>query len=159
LYAADFGLGTVDVFDQDFRPVARPGSFHDPNLPGGFAPFNIQNINNLLFVTYAQQDEDRTEDVAGAGHGFIDVYDTDGSLIRRFASQGALNSPWGLALAPPEFGPFGGAALVGNNGDGHINAYDPGSGRFLGQLGDDNGIPLAIPDLWALSFGNGHLAG
>jgi uncharacterized protein (TIGR03118 family) len=159
LYAADFGRGTVDVFDQHFRPVVRPGSFQDPKLPDGYAPFNIQNINNLLFVTYAQQDEDRREDVAGAGHGFIDVYDTDGSLIRRFASQGALNSPWGLALAPADFGPFGGALLVGNNGDGRINAYDPRSGTFLGQLAHGNGTPIAIPGLWALTFGNGHAGG
>jgi uncharacterized protein (TIGR03118 family) len=159
LYAADFSHGTIDVFDQDFRPVVRPGSFQDPNLPDGYAPFNVQNINNLLFVTYAQQDEDRSEAVAGTGYGFIDVYDTAGSLIRRFASQGALDSPWGLALARADFGTFGGALLVGNNGDGHINAYDPGSGAFLGHLADDNGIPIAIPNLWALTFGNGHAGG
>jgi uncharacterized protein (TIGR03118 family) len=159
LYAANFGRGTIDVFDQEFRSVVRPGSFHDPNLPGGFAPFNIQNINNLLFVTYAQQDQDRHDDVAGAGHGFIDVYDTRGELIRRFASQAVLNSPWGLALAPADFGPFGGALLVGNNGDGRINAYDPASGTFLGELADNNGIPIAIPNLWALAYGNGHAAG
>jgi uncharacterized protein (TIGR03118 family) len=159
LYAADFSRGTIDVFDQDFRPVVRTGSFQDPNLPGDFAPFNIQNINNLLFVAYAQRDEDRHDDVAGAGHGFIDVYDTNGHLVRRFASQGALNSPWGLALAPADFGPFGGALLVGNNGDGRINAYDPGSGTLLGELADDNGIPIAIPNLWALTFGNGHAGG
>ncbi|MBI1918732.1 MAG: TIGR03118 family protein [Planctomycetes bacterium] len=159
LYAADFSRGTIDVFDQAFRPVVRPGSFQDPNLPDGFAPFNIQNINNLLFVTYAQQDEDSREDIAGVGHGFIDVYHTDGSLVRRFASGGALNSPWGLALAPADWRPFGGALLVGNNGDGHINAYDPGSGTFLGDLADDNGTPIAIPNLWALTLGNGHAGG
>jgi uncharacterized protein (TIGR03118 family) len=159
LYAADFSHGTIDVFDQAFRPVVRPGAFQDPNLPDGYAPFNIQNINNLLFVTYAQQDEDGHEDVAGAGHGFIDVYAPDGSLVKRFASQGALDSPWGLALAPAHFGPFGGALLVGNNGDGRINAYDPRSGAFLGQLAHGNGTPITIPDLWALTFGNGHLGG
>jgi uncharacterized protein (TIGR03118 family) len=159
LYAADFSRGTVDVFDQDFRPVVPPGSFHDPNLPAGFAPFNIQNINNQLFVTYARQAEGGRDDVAGAGHGFIDVYDAGGSLVRRFASQGALNSPWGLALAPAGFGPFGGDLLVGNNGDGHINAYDPGNGNFLGQIADVNGNPIALPNLWALTFGNGHLGG
>jgi uncharacterized protein (TIGR03118 family) len=159
VYAADFSRGTIDVFDQDFRPVVRPGSFRDANLPAGFAPFNIQNIKNLLFVTYAQQDQDGREDVAGAGLGFIDVYRPDGSLVRRFASQGALNAPWGLALAPAAFAPLGGALLVGNNGDGHINAYDPGSGAFLGELAADNGSPLVIPDLWALTFGNGHAGG
>src|SRR5262249_15790212 len=131
----------------------------DPNIPEGFTPFNIQNINNLLFVTYVGQDANRREDVAGAGHGFIDIFDTDGSLVRRFASQGALNSPWGLALAPNDFGPFGGPPLVGNNGDGHINAYDAGSGAFLGELAGDDGSPIAIPELWALTFGNGHEGG
>jgi uncharacterized protein (TIGR03118 family) len=154
LYAADFSQGTIDVFDQDFRPVLHPGSFHDLSLPRGFAPFNIQNINGLLFVSYARQDSDRVDDVAGPGQGFIDVFDPDGSLIRRFASRGALDSPWGLALAPADFGPFGGALLVGNNGDGHINAYDLGSGRFLGQLGDANGGLIAVPYLWALSPGD-----
>jgi uncharacterized protein (TIGR03118 family) len=159
LYAADFGRGRIDVFDPEFRPIARPGSFQDPNLPDGFAPFNIQAINNLLFVTYAQQDAARRDDIAGEGHGFIDVYDTGGNLVRRFASQGALDSPWGLVRAPADFGPFGGALLVGNNGDGHINAYDPGSGAFLGPLQDGSGIPITIPDLWALAFGNGHEGG
>jgi uncharacterized protein (TIGR03118 family) len=159
LYAADFSRGSVDVFDQQFRPVVRPGSFQDPNLPDGYAPFNIQNINNLLFVTYAQQDEDHHDDVAGAGHGFVDVYDPEGSLVRRFASQGELDSPWGLALARADFGPFGGALLVGNNGDGRMSAYDARSGAFLGQLADDSGAPIVLPNLWALTFGNGHAGG
>jgi uncharacterized protein (TIGR03118 family) len=159
IYAADFNNGTVAVFDQDFRPVVRSGSFQDPNLPDGYAPFNIQNVNNLLFVTYARQSGDGRDDTPGAGHGFVDVYDTDGTLIRRFASQGALNSPWALAPAPADFGPFGGALLVGNNGDGHINAYDVQSGTFLGELTDDNGIAITIPNLWALTFGNGHAGG
>jgi uncharacterized protein (TIGR03118 family) len=159
LYAADFSRATIDVFDQDFRPVLRPGSFRDPDLPDGVAPFNVQNIHDLLFVTYARQDVDRRDDVPGAGHGFVDVYDAEGELIGRFASQGALNSPWGLALAPAAFGPFGGALLVGNNGDGRINAYDPRSGTYLGNLAGDGGRPLAIPNLWALTFGNDHLGG
>jgi uncharacterized protein (TIGR03118 family) len=159
LYAADFGRGTIDVFDQHFRPAALPGSFQDPTLPAGYAPFNIQTINNQLFVTYAQQNGNRSDDIPGAGHGFIDIYDTEGRLLTRFASQGPLNSPWGLALAPGDFGSFGGTLLVANNGDGRINAYDPRSGRFVGQLADDNGIPIAISRLWALSFGNGHDGG
>jgi uncharacterized protein (TIGR03118 family) len=159
LYAADFRRGTIDVFDQSFRTVIRPGVFRDPNLPDGFAPFNIQNINKQLFVTYARQNEDRSDAVAGAGQGFVDVYDTGGSLVRRFASEGELDSPWGLALAPADFGPFGSALLVGNNGDGHINAYDPGSGTFLGQIASEGGIPIAFPNLWALAFGNGHAGG
>ena len=159
LYAADFSHGTIDVFDQDFRPVVRPGSFQDPNLPDGFAPFDVQNINNQLLVTYARQNTNRTDEVDGWGQGFIDVYSTDGTLVDRFASRGVLNAPWGLALAPASFGPFGGALLVGNNGDGHISAFDPRSGRFLGQLADDSGVPIAIPNLWALKFGNGHAGG
>jgi uncharacterized protein (TIGR03118 family) len=160
LYAADFGRGEIDVFDQDFKPVERAGAFQDPNLPAGFAPFNIQNVDGKLFVSYAQQSTDnKGEDAPGAGLGFIDVYDANGTFLSRFASQGALNAPWGLALAPADFGRFGGALLVGNNGDGHINAYSPTSGAFLGQLPGDNGAPIAIPDLWALTFGNGHEGG
>ncbi len=160
LYAADFGRGAIDVFDQAFKAVQRAGAFQDPNLPAGFAPFNIQNVDGRLFVAYAQQDaDDPGEELDGAGLGFIDVYDTDGVLLSRFASQGALNAPGGIALAPADFGPFGGALLVGNNGDGHVNAYDPVSGAFLGQLAHDNGAPIAIPDLWALTFGNGHEGG
>src|SRR5262249_30476639 len=124
-----------------------------------FAPFNVQAINDLLFVTYARQDEDGREDVAGPGYGLIDVYTPGGSLVRRFASGGALDSPWGLALAPAGFGPVGGGLLVGNNGDGRISAYDPASGAFLGQLAGDDGIPIVIPELWALTFGNGHAGG
>jgi uncharacterized protein (TIGR03118 family) len=159
LYAADFSHGTIDVFDQDFRPVVRPGSFQDSNLPNGFAPFNVRNINNLLFVAYAHQDETGRNEVAGAGQGFLDVYNTGGTLVRRLASQGVLNSPWGLALAPAGFGPFGGALLVGNTGDGRINAFDPTSGSFLGALAGGNGNPIAIPTLWALTFGNDHEGG
>ncbi|MCI0464875.1 MAG: TIGR03118 family protein, partial [Gemmataceae bacterium] len=112
-----------------------------------------------LLALVLRPDEARRDEVAGAGYGFIDVYDTDGNLVRRFASQGALNAPWGLALAPAGFGPFGGALLVGNFGDGHINAYDPESGAYLGPLADDNGIPITVSGLWALTFGNGHAGG
>jgi uncharacterized protein (TIGR03118 family) len=159
LYAADFSRGTIDVFDQNFRPVVRPGAFQDLGLPEGFAPFNIQNINHQLFVTYARQDEDGRDDDPGPGQGFVDVYDADGRLVRRFASGGALNAPWGLALAPSSFGPFGGALLVGNNGDGRITAYDAQSGAALGQLADGTGTPLTIAHLWALAPGNGHAGG
>jgi uncharacterized protein (TIGR03118 family) len=159
LYAADFGRGEIDVFDQDFRPVARPGAFRDPGLPDGFAPFNIATIDGLLLVTYARQDEYRRDDVTGPGSGFIDVYDASGDLLRRFASRGALDSPWGLAVAPADFGPLGGALLVGNAGDGRINAYDPDSGAFLGPLAGDGGTPFTVPALWALTFGNGHEGG
>jgi len=159
LYAADFGRGTIDVFDQNFKPILRSGSFLDPSLPQDFAPFNVQNLGGLLFVTYARHDASGYAYAAGSGNGFIDVYDTSGALVRRFASQGPLDAPWGLALAPADFGPFGGALLVGNNGDGHINAYDPVSGARLGEVSDANGNPLTILDLWALKFGNGHVGG
>jgi uncharacterized protein (TIGR03118 family) len=159
LYAADFGRGTIDVFDEDFRQVVRPGLFQDANLPDGYSPFNVQSIDDLLFVTYAKRAPNGSNDLPGPGNGVIDIYDTTGDLIRRFSSGGELNSPWGLTLAPEQFGRFGGALLVGNNGDGRINAYNRVSGAFLGQLNDDTGRPLMVPDLWALTFGNGHAAG
>jgi uncharacterized protein (TIGR03118 family) len=159
LFAANFRAGTVDVFDQKFRPVQTPGGFRDPNIPTGYAPFGIQNIDGRIFVTYAQQDDDRDDPVNDPGHGFIDVFDTDGVLQQRFASQGPLNSPWGVAQAPSDFGGFGGAVLVGNFGDGHINAYDPASGAFLGPLTDGVGNAITIDGLWGLSFGNGHQSG
>jgi uncharacterized protein (TIGR03118 family) len=159
LYAADFGLGTIDVFDQDFHPVARFGNFEDPSIPSGYAPFNVQNIRGQLYVTYAQRVPGWTDDVPGSGHGFIDVFQTNGQLVRRFASQGVLDSPWGLAVAPNDFGPFSGDLLVGNSGDGEINAFDPKTGAFVGTLTDSSGDVITVPHLWGLSFGNGHLAG
>jgi uncharacterized protein (TIGR03118 family) len=156
LYAANFGAGRVDVFDSNFKPVTlAPGAFTDSTLPSGFAPFNVQNINGNLYVTYAKQDPAHEDDVPGPGNGFVDVFDTSGNLIRHFASQGALNSPWGLVLAPSKFGPFGGDLLVGNFGDGMINAYDPTTGAFLGSLDDPHGAPISVAGLWGLSFGNG----
>jgi uncharacterized protein (TIGR03118 family) len=159
LYAANFASGTIDVFDQNFKPVERAGAFQDPNLPAGFAPYNVQNIGNLLYVAYAQQDWADGDAAAGPGLGFIDVYNTNGDLLRRLVSGGMLNAPWGMTLAPADFGSFGGALLVGNNGDGRINAYNPVTGAFLGQLADGNGAPITIPTLWALTFGNGYAGG
>jgi uncharacterized protein (TIGR03118 family) len=156
LYATDFHNGHVDVFGADFN---RLGSFTDPAVPQGFAPFNVQNVQGNLFVTFAMQDEDKEDDLAGLGNGFVDQFRPDGTLVRRFASQGTLDSPWGVALAPTSFGEFGGKLLVGNFGDGTINAFDPVSGSSLGQLLDDNGNPLVIPGLWALKFGNDANAG
>ncbi len=156
LYASNFGLGRVDVFNSSFQPVAlAAGAFTDSTLPAGFAPFNIQNINGNLYVTYAKQDVAHEDDVPGPGNGFIDVFDPNGTLISRFASNGALNSPWGLVLAPSKFGPFGGDLLVGNFGDGTINAYDPSNGAFIGTVDDPHGAPISIAGLWGLSFGNG----
>jgi uncharacterized protein (TIGR03118 family) len=157
LYAANFRAGTVDVFDRDFHAVHPSGSFTDPAIPAGFAPFGIQNIGGKLFVTYARQDAARYEAVAGPGSGFVDVFDTRGHLLRRLASEGPLDAPWGLALAPAHFGAFGHALLVGNFGDGRINAFDPVSGRFLGSLQDASGRPVTIPGLWGLEFGDGSI--
>jgi uncharacterized protein (TIGR03118 family) len=154
LYAADFHHGKIDVFDSKFMPATLSGDFTDPNIPAGFAPFNVQAIGSVLFVTYAKQDADAHDDVAGPGNGFVDAFTTDGHLIRRVVSGGALNSPWGLALAPSGFGAFSHALLVGNFGDGAINAYSPFSGRFLGRLRGKNG-PITIDGLWGLRFGNG----
>ncbi len=155
LYAANFHAGTIDVFNDSFAPVTVPGGFADPNLPAGFAPFNIQEIAGRLVVAYAQQDADAEDEVAGAGLGYVDVFDTSGHLLRRLVSQGALNAPWGLAIAPRHFGPFSGDLLVGNFGDGAINAYDPRTGAFRGPLENKDGNPIKVNGLWALRFGNG----
>src|SRR5262249_32018208 len=149
LYAANFHAGTVDVFDSSFAPVVTAGGFTDPNIPHGFAPFNIRNLRGNLYVTYAKQDEEQEDEVAGGGNGFVDVYDCDGTLVTRLISAEHLNSPWGLELAPASFGAFSNALLVGNFGDGLINAYDPASGAFLGALQNKLGNPIAIEGLWA----------
>jgi uncharacterized protein (TIGR03118 family) len=154
IYATDFHHAQVDVWDSKFKQVKRPGAFRDPAIPNGFAPFGIDSVNGDIVVTYAKQDADAHDDVPGAGNGFVDVYDTSGNLLRRFAQHGALNSPWGIALAPQGFGPASGALLIGNFGNGRINAYDPVSAKFLGALWS-RGTRVRIPGLWALEFGNG----
>ena len=166
LFATNFRFGTVEKFDASFNLVA---SFTDSVLASKcpiagppaqcFAPFGIQTINDQLYVTFALQDAVHHDDVGGPGNGFIDVFDTDGNLISHFASQGTLNSPWGLALAPADFGKFSNDVVAGNFGDGRINAFDPVTGAFLGQLQDGNGNAIAINGLWGLAFGNGGLAG
>lgn len=158
LYAADFRNARVDVFDGVFKPVMAPGAFVDPHMPRGFAPFGIQAINGDIYVTYAKQDEAGDDEVAGAGLGFIDVFSPEGVLLGRFASRGALNAPWGLALAPLSFGDFGGALLVGNFGDGTINAFSPRTGRWLGTLRDSRQRRIRVDGLWGLAFGNGVAA-
>src|SRR6476660_2646590 len=162
LFATNFGAGTIDVFAPNgsagFRPATSTevdSDFTDPKIPAGFAPFGIQNINGDLFVTYALQDADKHDDVAGRGNGFVDVFDTDGHLLRRFASRGALNSPWGLTRASFAFGRFSGDILVGNFGDGKINVFDS-SGNFLGVLRDEKGKPIVIEGLWTLTLGGGR---
>ncbi len=158
LYAADFGNGHVDVFDGNMNLVAPGNRFVDAAIPAGFAPFNIQNIGGSLYVSYARQDAKHHDDVAGPGNGYVDVYDLNGLLLQRLVSGGPLNSPWGMALAPASFGDFGGALLVGNFGDGTINAFDPVSGNLLGTLQDGTGAAIHISGLWGLMFGNGSRA-
>jgi uncharacterized protein (TIGR03118 family) len=158
LYAADFRNNQITVVPGTGAP-ALTGQFRDPNLPAGYAPFNIENIGGKLYVTYALQDAAKMDDVAGAGNGFVDVYDLNGNLSQRLISNGSLDSPWGLALAPTGFGSFSNDLLVGNFGDGTINAFNPSTGAFLGQLDDASGNPLVNPGLWALTFGNGGNGG
>ena len=159
LYATTFHAGTVDVFDANFAPVATSGGFHDPKLPKGYAPFDVAVINSNIYVTYAKQNAAAHDDVKGRGHGFIDVYDTDGHLLHRLVSRGRLNSPWGLAVAPKGFGRFSGDLLVGNFGDGRINAYDATTGHFRGTLGNGDEHPINIDGLWGLKFGNATIGG
>jgi uncharacterized protein (TIGR03118 family) len=160
LYAANFHNGTVDVFNNQFQLTHRAGNFADRSLPAGYAPFGIQELHDLIYVSYAKQNALKHDDVAGPGHGFIDVYTLDGFLIERLASRGMLNSPWGLEIAPPDFGPFAGKLLVGNFGDGRINVFDPFSPqRFLGQLRNDQLRPITIDDLWALRNGTASTGG
>jgi uncharacterized protein (TIGR03118 family) len=158
LYAADFHNARVDVFDGTWANVTPPGSFVDPELPAGYAPFGIQTIGSRVFVSYAKQDADAEDELAGQGRGFVDAYDLQGGLVGRVLGHGQLDAPWGLALAPGSFERFAGDLLVGNFGDGQINAYaENADGDFehRGTLRDANGDRLAIDGLWALEFGNG----
>ena len=159
LYTANFRFATVDVFDSKFHLVHLAGSFSDPAIPAGFAPFGIQNLNGQLYVTYAKQNAAKHDDVSGPGNGFVDIYDLNGNLISRFASGGTLNSPWGLAIAPSTFGHFHDNVLVGNFGDGRINGFDQATGSFRGQLGDGQGGAIQINGLWGLRVGNGGRGG
>ena len=159
LYAANFRSGRVEAYDSTFKPVELPGGlFVDPRLPAGYGPFGIAEIHGKLYVTFAKQDAKLEDDVAGPGHGFVDVFTNDGAFVRRLVTRGALDSPWGLALAPAGFGQFSGDLLVGNFGNGHINAYNRATGAHLGQLRRQNGKPIVIDGLWGLRFGNGNAA-
>ncbi|HEX4425394.1 MAG TPA: TIGR03118 family protein [Terriglobales bacterium] len=149
LYAANFKDGSVEMYDSNFQLVK---TFTDTDLPLGYAPFGIRNIKGKLYVAYAKQSP-------GAGRGFVDVFSIHGQKLSTLISHGALNNPWGLTLAPAGFGKFSGSLLVGNFGNGRINAYDPASGAFLGSLRDSKNAPIVLDGLWALEFGNGHAAG
>jgi len=157
LFATNFSAGTVDVFDSTFKPATLDGNFSDPNIPAGFAPFGIANIDNNLFVTYAQQNATKDDEITGPGLGFVDVFSTNGVLIKRFASGGNLNAPWGVARATQNFGQFSNDILIGNFGQGQfggqINAFDGSNGNFHGALQDANGQPISIDGLWAVVFG------
>ena len=153
LYATNFRFGTIEVFDSNFHLV---NSFTDPTVPAGFAPFGIHNIGGNLYVTFAKQDAAKHDDDAGPGNGFVDVFAPNGNLLQRLASRHRLNSPWAVTLAPATFGAFGGDILVGNFGDGRINAFNPATGQFLGQLRTHGG-PITISGLWGLRFPAGSL--
>jgi uncharacterized protein (TIGR03118 family) len=158
LYATDFHNNKVDVFSSTWAPVNIPAAFVDPNMKKHYAPFGIQAIGNRIFVTYARQDKAREDERAGHGKGFVDVYNTAGTLLGRVASKDDLNAPWGLAMASPSFGQFANDLLVGNFGDGHITAYEEqsnGSFKDRGQLRGVDGKPLEIDGLWALEVSTG----
>jgi len=159
LYATDFHNNAINVFNSSFAPTTLSGSFTDPGLPAGYAPFNIEASGGFLYVTYAVQNAAKHDDVAGPGHGILDVFDTNGNFVQRLVSHGALNSPWGMAMAPAGFGMFTGDLLVGNFGDGTINAFNPTTGSLVGTLDDPHGSPIINMGLWDITFGNGGSGG
>ena len=154
LYASNFSQAKVDTFGPTFAPVQLACNFTDPDLPAGYAPFGIQNILGDIYVTYAAQDAVRHDNLIGPGLGRVDVFTADGCLVRRLHSE-HFNAPWGVALAPGSFGRFGGRVLIGNFGDGRINAFNVRTGEFEGTLDSAEETPIVIPGLWAISFGNG----
>ena len=158
-YAANFHAGTIDAFQNSIGNSVFANAFKDPSLPAGYAPFNIQNLNGTLYVTYALQDSAKHDEVAGLGNGFVDAFDLNGNLLGRVGSGGTLDAPWGLAIAPSSFGSFAGDLLVGNFGDGTINAFNLATDTFAGQLLNETGNPLVIDGLWALIPGNNGSAG
>jgi uncharacterized protein (TIGR03118 family) len=155
IFAANFNSGAVDVFDGSFNPVVNAKAFVDAAVPAGFAPFNVAVLNGNVYVTYAKQDDKKKDDVAGAGNGYVAEFDFTGNLLGTLISQGPLNSPWGLAIAPATFGPFGGSLLVGNFGDGKISAFNLTTGKLNGTLNDAKGAAISIQGLWSLNFGSG----
>src|ERR1039457_1016506 len=159
LYAANFASGNIDVFDTNFKPVPMPGAFVDASVPAGYAPFNIQNVAGKLYVMYAKLNAAKSFAVSGAGLGYVAIFDLSGNLIKHLASNGPLNAPWGVAIAPATFGAFANDVLIGNFGDGTVNAFDPNTGSALGALQDQNGNTISFPGLWGLILGNGGSGG
>lgn len=160
LYATDFSGGRVDVFDASYAPVNLGATaFMDPTLPSDYSPFGIQTLGTKIYVAYAKRVAPSKNDTPGLGFGYVSVFNSDGTFVQRLVSQGYLNAPWGMALAPANFGNYSGALLVGNFGDGHINAYNLTTGAQLGQLSDVSNQALSIDGLWAIAFGNDALAG
>jgi uncharacterized protein (TIGR03118 family) len=162
LFATDVANATVDVFDSSFAPVSTPAEFRDPHLPAGYAPFGIAALGGRVYVTYGRQNAAKTDVVPGAGLGIVDAYGVDGQFLQRLVSNGPsspLNEPWGLAIAPAGFGPFAGDLLVGNLGNGWINAFDPATGQHLGVLQNATGFPITIHGLWGLRVGNSAFGG
>lgn len=160
LYAANFAQGTVDVFDHSFNKITPAGSFTDSAIPAGYVPYGIQNIPSSsgatqIYVTYAQQNSAKNGAVPGAGLGYVAVFDATGVLSSTLISGGALDAPWGVAMAPSGFGSLGGALLVGNFGNGQINAYNPTTGASMGPLTNASGAAIQVPGLWGMAFGNG----
>jgi uncharacterized protein (TIGR03118 family) len=156
LFAANFNSGKVEMYNSSFGLIK---SFTVTTLPTGYAPFDVKVIGTQLYVTFALQNAAKHDDVAGPGNGFVDVFDLSGNFVKRLVSNGALNSPWGLQIAPSTFGQFAGDLLVGNFGDGRINAYNATTGAFIGTLDGTDGQPIDIPDLWGLAVGNGAMGG
>jgi len=159
LYAPNFHAGTVDVFDASFSPVTTAGGFADNGLPKGYAPFNVALIGGKLFVTYAVQDADAHDDVAGMGHGIVNTFDLQGHLMQRFAQHGQLDSPWGITMAPAGFGPLAGTLWIGNFGNGQINAFNPATGELIDKVRNSHGQAIVIDGLWSLKVGNGGNGG
>jgi uncharacterized protein (TIGR03118 family) len=153
LYVTNFRAGTVEMYDASFHPVTLPGAFTDPKLPRGYAPFNIVTIERQLVVTYAVQDAAKHDDVAGKGHGIVNLFDLRGGALKRFAKGDQLNSPWGVARAPSNFGALADALLIGNFGDGRIGAYDQ-TGELIDYIRDTHGKILAIDGLWSIRVGS-----
>lgn len=156
LLAANFNLGTIDIFDSNFQPATLPGNFADPTIPSGFSPFSVHVLNGKVYIAYAQINAEKKQ-VVGAGLGFVDVYDLNGNLVQQAIAQGSLNAPWGVAIAPAAFGAFSNDLLVGNFGDGVINAFDPNTFAFKGALENAQGVPIANTGLWEIVFGSSSL--